>query len=205
MGKVTGTNKLIDKKYGIKAVSYENYKKLVTDLLADNKVTGPIQSPDLIEYTKLNIFRMHRIEKTIQVLPEVKSIVENIATPQTWLVVTEGWCGDAAQTIPVMNALAILNENIKLIFLLRDENPELMDHYRTNGSSSIPRLIVYNTLTNEEIFNWGPRPAELQNKFNEMKKNGLPYDDIKEEIHRLYAKDHTISTQNELSSLLIHD
>ncbi len=200
---LTKTGKLVDKKYELKAVDYDTYKNLVTNLLADNKVTGFVQSEALVAYTKLNMYRMHRIEKTIQLAPEVKTVVESITTSQKWLVLTEGWCGDAAQVIPVLNAMAVLNKNVQLSFLLRDENPELMDQYLTNGvSRSIPKLIVYNSSNNEELFNWGPRPAEIQRKFYEMKQEGLPYDDIKEEIHRWYAKDHTFSTQSELSSLL---
>lgn len=203
MEELTKINKLIDKKYELKGIDYNNYKNLVADLLAANKVTGSVQSEALIAYTKLNMYRMHRIEKTIQILPEVKTIVESITTSQKWLVLTEGWCGDAAQIIPVLNAMAVLNNNIQLLFLLRDENPDLMDKYLSNGvSRSIPKLIVYNTSDNKELFNWGPRPAEVQMKFNEMKQEGLLYDNIKEAIHSWYAKDHTFSTQREISSLL---
>ncbi len=198
----TNKSTLLDKKYEEKALNYETYKNRVNDLLAQNKVTGPVQSESLVAYTKLNVYRMHRIEKTIQILPDVKDIVESIITPQKWLVLTEGWCGDAAQILPVLNALAVLNKNIQLLLLLRDENPELMDQYLTNGTSrSIPKLIVYNK-NNEELFNWGPRPAAIQQKFYEMKQQELSYDEIKEAVHLWYAKDHTLSTQKEISSLL---
>ena len=192
----------VDLKYLTNSFTYESYIKLVTDLLAEHKVTGPVQSEALTAYTKLNVHRMHRIQKTVVILPEVKAVIENISKPQTWLVLTEGWCGDAAQILPVLHALSMLNNNINLKLLLRDENLSLMDHYLTNGSKSIPKLIVVDTASGQEFFNWGPRPAELQEKFYQMKQEGMSYELIKEDVHRWYAHDRTYSTQRELAALL---
>jgi len=95
-----------------------------------------------------------------------------------------------------------LNSNIELKFLLRDENPELMDQYLTNGKSrSIPKLIAVDE-NNEELFNWGPRPKILQEMFYHMKANAITNDTIKEEMHRWYAKDKTVTTQKEILELL---
>lgn len=199
----SNTKKILDGKYAFKAMDYDTYLKTVAGLLSENKVTGPIQSEALVEYSRLNMHRMHRIKKTMQVLPEVKSILESITLPQTWVVLTEGWCGDAAQILPVLNGLSQLNGNIKLVLLLRDENLDLMDQYLTNGTSkSIPKLIVYDSSTREELFNWGPRPAVVQEKLWNMMQEGMPYETIKEEVHRWYAKDRTNSTQNEISNLV---
>ncbi|HRH60623.1 MAG TPA: thioredoxin family protein, partial [Chitinophagaceae bacterium] len=133
---------------------------------------------------------------------ELSALVQNIAAPQTWLVLTEGWCGDAAQIIPVLHKLAALNSNIALKFLLRDENLELMDMYLTKGiSRSIPKLIVLDE-NNDELFNFGPRPGALQEIFYHLKANAVPNAVIKEEIHKWYAKDKTITTQLEILELL---
>lgn len=197
------TTKVIDGKYAFKAMDYDTYLQMVAGLLLENKVTGSIQSEALVEYSRLNMHRMHRIKKTMQVLPEVKSILESITVPQTWLVLTEGWCGDAAQILPALHGLSQLNGNIKLLLLLRDENLDLMDQYLTNKSSkSIPILIVYESSTREELFNWGPRPAEVQEKLLDMMQKGMPYETIKEEVHRWYAKDRTNSIQHEISNLV---
>ncbi len=197
------TTKVIDGKYAFKAMDYDTYLQMVAGLLLENKVTGSIQSEALVEYSRLNMHRMHRIKKTMQVLPEVKSILESITVPQTWLVLTEGWCGDAAQILPALHGLSQLNGNIKLLLLLRDENLDLMDQYLTNKSSkSIPILIVYDSSTREELFNWGPRPAEVQEKLLDMMQKGMPYETIKEEVHRWYAKDRTNSIQHEISNLV---
>lgn len=200
--KPNGTDRKVEASYLEKAISYEAYKQQVEDLLAAGKVTGPNQSEALVHYTQLNEQRMHRVEKTIQILPAVQEQMVSIDTPQIWLVLTEGWCGDAAQSLPVMQALAGLNPRISLRLLLRDENLELMDRYLTNGiSRSIPKLIALDPETGQELFTWGPRPAALQESFQGMRSEGLPYDVIKEELQRWYNKDKTATIQQELAGL----
>jgi hypothetical protein len=193
---------VIDKKHLDKAMSYEDYRDHIDELLAQGKVTGPQQSESLAEYTKLNVARMRRIDKTIEILPEVKQVIKSIEKPQTWIVITEGWCGDAAQIVPVFNALAKLNGKINLQLVLRDDNLELMDQYLTNSKSrSIPKLIVTEADTLQELFNWGARPKALQDKVDEMKANNVSFDEIKEMLHGWYAKDKTFTTQKELTAL----
>ena len=60
----------------------------------------------------------------------------------TLLVLAEGWCGDAAQILPVINKIAEYSSLIDLKVVCRDENPELMDQFLTNGSKSIPKVII---------------------------------------------------------------
>ena len=197
-----GNGMKIEQDYLQKSITYESYKRLIEDLLAEGKATGPEQSEALTRYTQLNVQRMHRLEKTIQLLPEVSEQMTGVSRPQTWLVLTEGWCGDAAQSLPVIKALADLNPNIQLRILLRDENPELMDRYLTNGvSRSIPKLIAVDRATGAQLFTWGPRPAALQESFYGMRSEGLPHDVIKEELQRWYNTDKTVTIQRELAAL----
>jgi hypothetical protein len=196
------TERKVELTYLQKSISYEAYKQLIDDLLAEGKTTGPQQSEALTHYTQLNVQRMHRIEKTIQLLPEALEQIRAVTRPQTWLVLTEGWCGDAAQSLPVMKALADLNPNIRVRFLLRDDNLELMDRNLTNGiSRSIPKLIAVDPTTGAELFTWGPRPTALQELFYGMRSKGLPYDVIKEELQRWYNTDKTVTIQRELVAL----
>lgn len=185
-----------------KAMDYLIYRKLINTLLIEGKTTGPVQSASLTEYAKLNVARMNRVDKTIQIILDLQLTIQAIDFEQTWVVITEGWCGDAAQSVPVFYALSKLNDKIHLKIVLRDENPELMDMYLTNGKSrSIPKLIVTRTENLEEMFNWGPRPQPLQNIFYELRESGLPYMQIAEKLHAWYAKDKTITTQKELLEL----
>src|SRR5215210_566608 len=122
---------------------------------------------------------MKTIDETIQVVPEIESLITSVQQPQTWIVLTEGWCRDAAQIVPVLHALAKLNSNIELRLLLRDDNLDLMDQYLTNGKSrSIPRLIAVDSDVKEELFNWGASPAIQQRQPDEktiITKNAFSY------------------------------
>ena len=192
----------VEAAYLQKAISYEAYVALIDQLVINGETTGPDQSEAFIHYTALNQQRMHRWEKTIQLLPSVETALRGITVPQTWLVLTEAWCGDAAHSIPVLHALAALNPLITLRFIFRDENLELMDRYLTNGvSRSIPKLIALDTATHEELFTWGPRPAPLQAIFMKMREEGMAYAAIKEELQRWYNKDKSVTIQQEMAAL----
>ena len=197
-----GTGQKIESDYLQKAISYDVYKHLLEELLAEGKTTGSFQSADMTHYAQLNQQRMHRLDKTLELLPIVKQQLLSVSRPQIWLVLTEGWCGDAAQSLPVIHALAELNPLISLRLLLRDENLELMDRYLTNGvSRSIPKLIAVDTATGEELFTWGPRPAVLQESFEGMRSEGLPHEVIKEELQRWYNNNKTMMIQQEVAAL----
>jgi hypothetical protein len=194
--------KHVSETYTDRGMYYEEYRRLIDAFLMVGKSTAKNESESLSEYSKLNVVRMNRLDKTTEIIPELQERISEISAPQTWLVLTEGWCGDAAQIIPVLNKIAELNSNIQLKFLLRDEHLELMDQYLTNGKSrSIPKLVVLDE-SNNELFNWGPRPHALQELFYHMKANALSNAVIKEEIHKWYASDKTVSIQKDILALL---
>lgn len=118
------------------------------------------------------------------------------------LVISEDWCGDASNTVPVMARLAEVLPNVQIRVVKRDENPELMDAFLTNGSRSIPLALVLRpdfTVAGT----WGPRPAELQEFVLTEKKAGLrPVDDIYREVRRWYARDRGESTLRALVDIM---
>ncbi|MFN4006337.1 MAG: thioredoxin family protein [Chitinophagaceae bacterium] len=185
--------------------TYESYRALIDSLNAEGKTTGnnpAYQTPEILEYAKLNIARMNRIDKTVTLQPAVVQALRQIATPQVWLLLTEGWCGDAAQIVPVIHAMAKENPLIDLRLFLRDENLDLMDAYLQDGKSrSIPKLIA-TTPQGYEIFNWGPRPVAAQTLYSDLKSSGVTFATLAEQLHGWYAKDKTLSTQQELLALL---
>lgn len=192
----------VDPAYREQGMTYEEYRRLIDALIMVGRSTAHHESANLLEYSKLNVVRMKRLDKTLELLPELQQVVEQVSSPQTWLVLTEGWCGDAAQIIPVLHKIEQLNPNITLRMLLRDAHPELMDAFLTNGRSrSIPKLIALNAQS-EVLFTFGPRPTVLQELFYHMKANAMGNDAVKEEIHRWYAQDKTFTTQQELLVLL---
>lgn len=193
---------MIDIQQAVRPLSYAAYRQLMNDLLAEGKVTGEEQRPDLTDYTRLNVARMNRVEKQCVIGEALSNAIQQIQEPQNWVVITEGWCGDAAQLVPLFHKMAELNKNIQLTLVLRDENLWLMDQFLTNGKSrSIPKLIALNA-NSEVIWHWGPRPIAAQELINELTSNGTDAELLKEKLHGWYAKDRTNSAQQELLDLL---
>lgn len=185
-----------------KAITYQEYRTLVSDLLAEGKSTGPDQSEALLNYSLLNDRRMKRLDKTIRLSEETIASAKDTKEPQTWLVLTEGWCGDAAQNLPVINKIAEENEHINLKLVLRDENPELMDQFLTNGGRSIPKLIALDKAHNV-IGSWGPRPSVATAMVaNYKKEHGNLDAEFKKDLQVWYNKDKGKNTQEDIVSLL---
>lgn len=179
--------------------SYENYRKHVTELITKGLSTGHTQSEDLLKYSELNESRMNRLEKTIQVTDEVKVKLENLDKKYIWLVLSEGWCGDAAQIVPVIHKMAEVAENVTLKIVLRDDNDALMQHFLTNGGKAIPKLIVLDAATLEVVADWGPRPAGAKQLILDYKAaHGVVDEPAKIALQKWYLNDKGISIQNEI-------
>ena len=160
-------------------------------------------SEEILNYTKMNISRMNRGAKTCKITSELSEVIQSISQKQIWLVITEGWCGDAAQIVPVFVKMAELNPNIELKFVLRDENPDLMDAYLYKETRSIPKLIMLKADSLEELDNWGPRPTYAQQMTEDYKKNPTgTYMEYAQQLHKWYAKDKYQSVQQELLELI---
>lgn len=183
-------------------MTYAEYIKLIDDLLLDGKTTGTNQSEAMFNYGKLNRQRMHRLEKTVVIGESLRTAVRGNQRKMIWLIVTEGWCGDAAQNIPTIEKIASESENIETRYVLRDENLELIDAYLTNNARSIPKLIALDAETFAEIGSWGPRPQTAMDYFLEMKKEGLEKPQMMENIQRWYLADKEKSLQTEFEVLL---
>ncbi|SDS49268.1 Thioredoxin [Polaribacter sp. KT25b] len=184
------------------SISYQEYRDLVTNLLAENKSTGPNQSEELTNYSLLNATRMKRLDKTIKISDETTKEIQQITTPQTWLLITEGWCGDAAQNLPIINKMADLNSNISLKLVLRDENEDLIDLFLTNGGKAIPKLIILDQ-ENNVINTWGPRPTVATKMVADYKaKHGALDAEFKQDLQVWYNKDKGKSTQEDFINLI---
>lgn len=190
------------KEYIEKAMTFDGYIDLIDTLLVDGKTTGPNQSDVMFGYAKLNRQRMQRLEKTIELDEGVITAAKSLDRKLVWLILTEGWCGDAAQNIPVIEKVAAESVNIETRYLLRDENPELMDRFLTGGARSIPKLIAIDAATLEMLGSWGARPNAAQELFLEMRGRGLEKPLIMENMQRWYNADRSQSVQAEFEVLL---
>lgn len=186
-----------------KAMSYEAYIALVAQKAAENSHTGPTPSESLAQYTQLNDARMRRLTKTTKLSSAIENTFKNFKGKQTWIVLTESWCGDAAQTMPAMKKLADLTPNIEIKVLLRDENLALMDAYLTNGSRSIPKLIVLDEVLQEATHSWGPRPSKAAQMAADYKRvHGKLTPEFKKDLQVWYNKDKAQNTLEDLAQLI---
>lgn len=190
------------KNYWEQGMNYAEYRIMIADLHARGLTTGTNQSPEMLEYSRLNEHRMDRVEKRFVLQEDLHNRLENLSGPKYWLVLSEAWCGDAAQNLP---ALFQVSEHsggkITLRILLRDEHPELMEQWLTKGGKSIPKLIQLNEHF-EVTGSWGPRPAEAQRMVNEARAGGEDHHIYAERIHKWYAHNNSADLQVELCALL---
>ncbi len=190
------------KEYLEKSMTYAEYIKLIDDLLMDGKTTGTNQSEAMFNYGKLNRQRIHRLEKTVSINESLKNLAQNNQRKMIWLVITEGWCGDAAQNIPLLEKIAAESANIETRYVLRDENLELIDAYLTNNARSIPKLIALDAKNLEVIGTWGPRPQIAMDYYHELKNQHLEKPEIMEKLQRWYLADKNQAIQDEFETLL---
>ena len=120
------------------------------------------------------------------------------AVPGDWhlLVLSEDWCGDAVNTVPVVAKLAALSPTLELRVLARDENLDLMDAHLSGTSRAIPVVIALDGEFNERGW-WGSRPAPLQQWVTGPGK-AMEKDARYREIRSWYARDKGRTTLEEV-------
>jgi hypothetical protein len=190
------------KQYLDKAISYDEYRDLIERLVGEGKTTGPKQSESLANFTRLNLQRMNRLGKTIEAEGETRLAVRATKRSQIWLIITEAWCGDAAQNVPIIEKIASESDIIQTRYILRDEDPELIDRFLTNGARSIPKLIALGADSYEVLWTWGARPKAAQDLFIELRENGVEKAALMEHLQRWYNEDRGRSIQSEFVTLL---
>lgn len=184
------------------ALDYSAYRQLVNDLFAQGKTTGKDQSQQMLNYTELNIARMNKWDKYFHLPEDIRQQMVDYGREETWLVITEAWCGDAAHAVPVIARLAGFSDAIKLGYVFRDEHPELMSRFLTNGAMSIPKLIRLDSHDFSLIDTWGPRPLNLQQEFAMAKQRGDDMSEHKKQMQIWYARDRGQTIMKEIVSQL---
>jgi thiol-disulfide isomerase/thioredoxin len=159
------------------------------------------QASSLSQYLPLNLRRMRRIQQTFRPMPSTQYELMQLRQPQLWMVITEDWCGDSAQTLPIIAKLAGIAPGVELRIIERDTYPDIMDKYLTNGGRSIPILVAFDPDGNE-IFKWGPRPAEAASLVREARDRGETLAEYGKRLHAWYAEDAGRTTEREILDLL---
>ena len=181
------------------ALTYGAYREKINDSIA---LPAKDEAEEKMRmYITKNLKVMDRAERTFEIYDSLKDALA-LAPPTTWLVLAEGWCGDSAFSVPVFNELAeAVPDKIKLRLLLSDENPEVMNGNLTNGSRSIPKLVVLSEQL-EVLGHWGPRPAELAALKVAWKGEDMPLLDMVVKVNNWYNADKSYSQQTELLALI---
>ncbi len=196
----------------VNPMDYSTYRETVDKLYAEGRASSTEPGDEhMLHYVQLNVTRMRRLDKTTKLSDESLQSLANLDKNLLWVVVTEGWCGDASQIVPVIELLAQHSGGkIKTQYYFRDENLPLIDQFLTNGGRAIPKVISFNPDTMEVVGSWGPRPEGAQALVTEYKKaieavpGSLSFDDVKEQLQRWYNEDKTMSIQRELIATLVN-
>jgi hypothetical protein len=183
-------------------LTYSQYRDLIDSLLKGNKTTGEDNSEAMLHYSKMNIQRMNRVDKTAVLNEAFIQAIKKLNKNYQLLVISEGWCGDAAQIVPLFHKMTqFAPDKFALRFVLRDKNLPLIDAHLTNGGRAIPVLLLLDA-EGELISKWGPRPDVLQHLLGGWKTEISDMFELAERLHLWYARDKTQATQQELTTLI---
>ncbi len=185
-----------------KSYTYKQYRSFVTNALLNNPEILELEE-GYLSYAELNEARLNRLDKTMVITDQVQTKLQQLKGAYIWLVISESWCGDAAQILPVLNKMAEVSTAIDLVVVFRDQNNELMEEFLTNGGKAIPKLIVLDKNTLEVLADWGPRPDGAQKavvdykaEFGQFDEQGIVV------LQKWYAKDKGLAIQNEVMEMM---
>lgn len=182
-------------------MNFQSYLNYFNNILELETKSAPYDEPDYLHFTEMNLARMNRWIKKGSLGNDLIEEVKKIDKHQTWIVITEPWCGDAAHIVPFIHLVAELNPKITAEFELRDSEPHRIDDYLTNGSKAIPILIIKDE-NGQDLKVWGPRPSEAQKLHAELKAKGADFDETINTLQAWYNKDKGKALSSELAVVL---
>jgi hypothetical protein len=182
-------------------LSYLAYRQHIAEALATPQPDEKLAK--LLPYYQEAVDRMDALAPTIALLPELQAALGQLTGHYLWAIITEGWCGDASHTVPIIEAVAQASGgHLATRYFLRDSHLDLMDKYLTNGGRAMPIAVVLHANSLTEAAVWGPRPAPLQAIHQELKARQVPSKEITAQVHAWYDADATRTTQHELLGLV---
>lgn len=181
-------------------LSFEEYLQLTDDILNEKIArTGPYAADNTFRYTRSNRERMKKVVDNIVLNQKLYNLISDLSDKWIWLVISEPWCGDASWGIPTLCMIASASDKIDFRILLRDSHPEIIKHYQTAGSDSIPKLICLRKSDMQVLGTWGPRPKALHEMVLKFKDDSnFDYRESVRRLHAWFEEDMTKSTQDEI-------
>jgi hypothetical protein len=193
---------MITREHIKKAIHFPEFLLLNQSLLLEGKTTGLTQTEEYVEFGRLNVARMQRLMKTVVLKGELNDVLSRLSIPHTLIVITEGWCGDSAQIVPVLEHIRLACPYLDVVFLMRDENPQLMDQFLTKGARSIPKVVCEEQTSVEVKMEWGQLPFELQAALNALIAQQVTHAEKSLFVQNWYNQNKTQAIQSEIMRLV---
>lgn len=194
------------------ALSYAAFRALTDDLLEQGRSTNDDNREEMLAYTRQNVQRMNKWDKILQLNDDSLLRLRGVECSVMFLTLVEGWCGDVAQVLPVLHKISEAIDRVELGIIFRDQHPEIMDAFLTNGARAIPKVLILDTISGQVLGTWGPRPSEAQAMVMDMKQTVevLPEEEradfrarSSEAMHAWYARDKGQRVQIEFLNTLM--
>lgn len=184
-------------KYWENALSFEAYMAVAKD-----RAENPVEGDEKNEYYELGLQRMDRTLKTFKLNQESLEKLKAKNFTGKILIISEPWCGDASATVPAVSKFFEAAGNEVKIFL-RDDDTSLIDQFLTDGTQSIPKILILDEdLTVQNV--WGPRPeygTQLLKKFKQDEA-AYPREDFYNDLQVYYAKNRGADAIEEILNLI---
>lgn len=121
--------------------------------------------------------------------PQVSAFLAALERDVHVIAIAEDWCPDVIRHVPVLQKMADTTPRVKVSYIGRKSNPEVLVRHLTTGGESIPKFIFFNHEF-VECGSWGPMPQVCR----EMIARGRAAGDIagaRNNIASLYNADPT--------------
>lgn len=185
--------------------SSDGFMAAMAEWVSQKGHSGPEPSRKMAEYTALNAVRMRRVAKTHVMSPEMQHLLDSGACDgQHWVIITESWCGDGAQTTPIIRKLAE-RAGVPVYWVLRDSGTTIIDDFLINGGRSVPIWVVADG-GGQVLGHWGPRPSTAAAMAAEYRSAPQPredYDAFSTRLQLWYARNRGKEFEQEALDMLL--
>jgi len=171
----------------------------VTDISLEDRFNAGESFADFL--TRPHQYRdlWNALYKRATVPEDLLGRARQIQKPWHLLILSEDWCGDSINILPLVAKLTDAVPSVDLRILGRDANPDLMNAHLTGKSRSIPVIMLLDD-NYVERGSWGPRPRPLQEWV--MAHMDLPKADRYKEVRTWYARDHGVTSLTEILDVI---
>lgn len=184
--------------YWEKAVSFEEYVQI-----GRQRLNSPADQQE-IDYKHYYELGLQRIDRTLKKYTADEEQLKELASKNFGgkiLIISEVWCGDASSTVPALVNFFEGRNEVRIF--LRDSDKSLIDQFLTNGTESIPKVLILNPDFSVKNI-WGPRPKYGRDLLAKFKADpeSYPREQFYNDLQLYYAKNRGKDAVQEILELL---